>query len=343
MKRKFFAIILLAMTIGFYSCQKEENNPIDNNANKGVKKMTPENEAIYNSIVDFREKLLKKDYKAGESISTEDAILLMEASLNLTYRHSDLVENKMRTIESSVSIDKDFSSYRKIEYSVLYKTYENILRSIRNVYSSVEEPNKKIRVIDLVLNENNTININTALEVVIDLTMGTPQGAIPQGSFDLENYKIEVAVHNRYAPNFMHAIYGIEFDNTVTRSDINDDERDLMRTTYYYNHDFYFVKNYFVNTFNNLALPYIILGHHPDYNFGICYSELEGIDNIKQWVYNNEHYLDKTLVTFELYRSIENFNTSYGWIYQTMINKCYADCVIWACPDINPLDISVDY
>ena len=56
----------------------------------------------------------------------------------------------------------------------------------------------------------------------------------------LENYKIEVAVHNRYAPNFMHAIYGIEFDNTVTRSDINDDERDLMRTTYYYNHDFYF-------------------------------------------------------------------------------------------------------
>jgi len=116
MVNKFLAILFAALLISFYSCQKEEENiPIDNNATKGVKKMTPENEAIYNSIVNFREKLLTKNYVAGESISTEEAILLMEASLNLTYRHSDLVENKMRTIESSVSIDKD----------------ENILRSCR--------------------------------------------------------------------------------------------------------------------------------------------------------------------------------------------------------------------
>ncbi len=344
MKRKIFAIILLAMTISFYSCQKEENNPIDNNANKGVKKMTPENEAIYNSIVDFREKLLKKDYKAGESISTEDAILLMEASLNLTYRHSDLVENKMRTIESSVSVDGDFSN-STIEYSKVYKTYEDILNSVRNVYASIEEENKKVRVIDLALNRDNTITISTAFEIRINLPVD-----VPHGDFITENLKIEVAVHNRHSTVFIHsAIYDVIIDYSTTKSDLTIDDRAAMKWMYTHGNDdveSYFVKNYFVNNYAKVNnAPYFVLGSTNGFGSDF-YSELEGIQNIKTWVFNRENYLGgKTLTAFELgiYENLYDENDTYAWLSQTMENKHYADCVIWACPAIDPLDISVDY
>ncbi len=343
MKRKFFAIILLAMTIGFYSCQKEENNPIDNNANKGVKKMTPENEAIYNSIVDFREKLLKKDYKAGESISTEDAILLMEASLNLTYRHSDLVENKMRTIESSVSVDGDFSN-STIEYSKVYKTYEDVLNSLRNVYASIEERDKKVRVIDLALNRDNTITISTAFEIRINLPVD-----VPHGDFVTENLKIEVAVHNRHSTVFIHsAIYDVIIDNSITKSDLDSEELAHMKWMHTHGNDdveSYYVDNYFVNCYNPINTPYIILGSTNGFGSDF-YSELEGIQNIKTWVFNRENYLGgKTLTAFELdiYVNPDDIHMSHGWISQTMENKHYADFVMWACPAIDPLDITEDY
>ncbi len=299
--------------------------------------MTPENEAIYNSIVDFREKLLTKDYVVGESISTEDAILLMEASLNLTYRHSGLVENKMRTIESLVSVDGDFSNFT-VEYSKVYKTYEDILNSVRNVYASIEERDKKIKVIDLALNRDNTITINTAFEV------RTLPLDVPHGNFEEENLKIEIAVHNRCAPSFMHVIYGIETDFTVSMSNLTQEEKLSIKAIYYSgNYEYYYVKNYFVNTYGYLDGGNIMLGYTNE--FGTYYSELEGIDNVTQWVINRQNYLDKTLIAFELGVNKEyiNENSTYGWAHQTMENKHFADYVLWACPAIYPLNISADY
>ncbi|OQX98104.1 MAG: hypothetical protein B6I24_06420 [Bacteroidetes bacterium 4572_128] len=278
MKRKIFAIILLAVTIGFYSCQKEEeNNPIDNNATKGAKKMTPENEAIYNSIVDFREKLLKKDYKAGESISTEDAILLMEASLNLTYRHTDKLDYKIENFENSINADRSFTNAR-VTYTTIYLTYQDILTNIRQTNANITEVNKKIRVIDLKL-EGNNILINTAFEIKSDF---------PLGSFLTENLEIENAVNNRFAPNFASTIFNVETPEDIYTSELTEEE-------YWYlfdNQDQHFVKDKFVFVYTNKLNSIVKLYEY--------YAEEEGINNILSLVNILEQGTDKTILTINL-------------------------------------------
>ncbi len=225
MKRKIFAIILLAVTIGFYSCQKEEeNNPIDNNATKVAKKMTPENEAIYNSIVDFREKLLKKDYKAGESISTEDAILLMEASLNLTYGVRENIES---IVGESTVLNLNLGR-ENTEYSTIYITYEEILSKIRQIFKDFNGENKQFASVDLEYDESKN-------ELNVDFSISFQEETVNVGSFFSEICQIRILINSElYRPNyyFYYAINGY-----VTQPYVD----------YDYVYDMYLETNYFLN------------------------------------------------------------------------------------------------
>ncbi len=333
MKKNFFAIFL-AMTIGFYSCQKEEENaPIDNNnVNKGVKKMTTEDEAIYNSIVDFREKLLTKDYVVGESISTEKAILLMEASLNLTYRNNNRVEGELLNLESSVSVDRDFNG-GSIEYSKIYITYEDVLNSVRNVYANIEENDKKVRIIDLELNLNNTISINTFFEV------GTTTDA-PAGTFDAMNEDLTAFLIREYFPTT--CMYGDLWDvetDSVPDSDLPLWLMDDLR----YNPDQYLVHGYFVNVY--------VLDEEPYHDFPgdpLLYADTYGgFSNIGNWFQHRDNLNgSKRIIEFELGKIIILDPTTYPnmcWCKQSATALKSAQVLTFVSSATNPIDIIYDY
>ncbi len=293
--------------------------------------MTPENEAIYNSIVDFREKLLKKDYVVGESISTEDAILLMEASLNLTYRHSDRVEGELLNLESSVSVDRDFNG-GSIEYSKIYITYEDVLNSVRNVYANIEENDKKVRIIDLELNLNNTISINTSFEV------GTTTDA-PAGTFDAMNEDLTEFLLRTFFPNKPGDLWDVSTDTTIDGGSIPYPHMSSM----VYNPDQYFVYGYFVNVYVPDTPPYHDFPGDP-----LLYADTYGgFSNIKNWFEYRENLSDRRIIEFKLDKNtiLNPASDNKCWCMQNAkVFKFAGEILTWIAEEpYPPFDITDDY
>ncbi len=211
MKNLFFASLFAVLFIFSYSCQDGENNQIENPQTQGIKKSSPDGEEIYNNIVNFRKKLLTKDYKAGESISTDEAILLMEASLNLTYG----VRKDIESIEGeSAVLNLDFGS-ENTEYSKIYASYEKILEKLREIFSKLEGENKKFVAVDLNYDSNrNEFSIRSAISkstknIISDCEL--PSQEILFKNFIMSNKEITDKITSIYGREDGYFCYAIDY------------------------------------------------------------------------------------------------------------------------------------
>ena len=320
----------LVIIFGFIACQKEENAlPM---VEKGKKSMSAEDEALYNSIVDFRHKLLTQDYTAEENIATSDAILLMEASLNLTYRNIDTYRYATQNFEDNIVADRTFTNIT-VEYSTLYTTYQNILANIRQTNRNITESFKNLRVVDLELDANNNISIKTTFEVEM-------YGA--NNSFDFVNQAIENSINNRFYPTIVVCMYDVESTppNSFMSSMLDASDRSWLRNHLYT--DATGSEDYFVHSYSHIN-PYVFLS--PSYGYF-------GVQNIQHIVNSCEQGSDKTVVTISLTKRtlIDQWESGYNLYGDN--NKCFASqemrigCkayVVWGQLATDPNDIDENW
>ena len=84
MKKYLISILVIAITIGIYSCKKENTNQPTNNNDELMVKSTK----IIALIKQFDEKM-KSTLKTGERIEVDSAVWNMEALQNYTYANPD--------------------------------------------------------------------------------------------------------------------------------------------------------------------------------------------------------------------------------------------------------------
>ncbi len=200
MKNLFFASLFAVLFIFSYSCQDGENNQIENPQTQGIKKSTPDGEEIYNNIVNFRKKLLTQNYEVGESISTDEAILLMEASLNLTYG----VRKDIESIEGeSAVLNLDFGS-ENTEYSKIYTSYEEVLEKLRDIFRNLEGENKKFVAVDLNYDASkNQLSIKSAISKSTDNIISNCD--LPNQEIQFESFVVQ---SNKRITDEITSLYG---------------------------------------------------------------------------------------------------------------------------------------
>jgi len=137
MVNKFLAILFAALLIGFYSCQKEEENK-PSVPDSSATKASSEAKEILEKIINFRAKLLRNNFEKGESLETSEAVILMTSSLNATYAQ----ETKGKNVEEEqFSINVNFGR-EESTYENILNAYQNVLAIIRQHYKDLEGDNK---------------------------------------------------------------------------------------------------------------------------------------------------------------------------------------------------------
>ncbi|KAA3651888.1 MAG: hypothetical protein DWP98_02125 [Bacteroidetes bacterium] len=150
--------MLMALTIGMVSCEKEEiNNPSNINNQKDVtsKKKTViqksgDDDEIYNDILDFADAI------GSENVSEQEAeygLELLEATLNLNLTNDDYLPQEVHFVETEYQVEVSTNgglviTGEEVE-SIYSELYDDIYDEASNFTFDTENDGKFISVIDL--------------------------------------------------------------------------------------------------------------------------------------------------------------------------------------------------
>ncbi len=164
MKNKLFlyAIILIA---GLSSCKKDEIQ----NTTEPLSKEDLNTEAL---ILGFKDKLQNNNFKSGETMSLNDAVWNMEASLNYDYAQADAQHEK--TLHYTDYFYLQLNSSQEAELDEINDVLNQMADQLSVHYHAIGEENKSFIVGDvgLVIVQNN----------IAQLSMGSVFGIDPAGN-----------------------------------------------------------------------------------------------------------------------------------------------------------------
>ena len=167
MKKYLISILVIVITIGIYSCKKENTNqPTNNNDELMVK-----SNKIITLIKQFDEKM-KSTLKTGERIEVDSAVWNMEALQNYTYANPDTAVKDFVTIKTNYLIDID--TYGTVLLSDVQFVYSQMATQLLVDYNSIESDEKVVRFADVALDSivGSTAYLSTTLGFGFNWIMG---------------------------------------------------------------------------------------------------------------------------------------------------------------------------
>ncbi len=307
MVNKFFAILLI-LTIGFYSCQKEEENKISVAGSSDTKASNEAKETL-EKIINFREKLLRNGFERGESLETNEAVILMTSSLNATYAQETAGKN---VEEKKFSINVNFGTQIST-YENILKAYGDVLSLVRQHYEDLEGEEKSFTSVFLNFDTSNGIlEIKSSIatdyyydyydhvELVVDVQMSEIESVINE---------------NEYKPS-VFIYHGEQEVLTFTDSPGTlyvDFFPEYFSTYYLFNHLFFSL--YSVPT-GSTCKKRVTTDGEPEYNFGDFdenyYAEETGIPELYLLI-NEERLSFPWNSTYLFLKTCEN-NAMFGFV-----------------------------
>jgi len=167
MKKYLISILVIVITIGIYSCKKENTNQPTNNNDELMVKSTK----IIALIKQFDEKI-KSTLKTGERIEVDSAVWNMEALQNYTYANPDTAVKDFVTIKTNYLIDID--TYGTVLLSDVQFVYSQMATQLLVDYNSIESDEKVVRYADVALDSivGSTAYLSTTLGFGFNWIMG---------------------------------------------------------------------------------------------------------------------------------------------------------------------------
>jgi hypothetical protein len=166
-------LILSIVSIGFWSCKKDNNN-------EQTKQQDEQKDlAVYKKIKAFDNKLKLKE---GDSttMSLDSAIWYMEASLNVNYGRPDLVYTKMHT--DTIYLPIQYNENGSINFNQISQVYDQILNDYQNAVCNPANPYHY-----LVLSDIEHGVLKSGNQIAIYQTYGVSTGGSGNGSNGVPN------------------------------------------------------------------------------------------------------------------------------------------------------------
>ncbi|MCF8369376.1 MAG: hypothetical protein K9G76_10070 [Bacteroidales bacterium] len=148
MKKIILIISILVATIAIvWSCSKEETN---NQAANKVE-LTPYEMQVNQRIKDFKQKIaLYKEnpgYKSGEVVSAEDALWLLEATINFSHTFPNEYYDEMQSEDLNLVVPKNANG--GVDMDDLTQKYTEMKQAITDVYYNSTYEDKGLVLVDI--------------------------------------------------------------------------------------------------------------------------------------------------------------------------------------------------
>jgi hypothetical protein len=167
MRKSIFIIatLLISGIIIVISCSKEEVQ----STNPEQIAQSDDNQQIINSIKDFKQKIAyyqeNPGYKSGETISTDDALNLLEGTMN--YSHAFSTDYYDEVLKENTTLIVPKTSSGEVDMDVLVQKYNEMKSDITTNYQNSSFENKGLIIVDL------TETSQTSNEITMDVAMFT--------------------------------------------------------------------------------------------------------------------------------------------------------------------------
>ena len=152
-------LVVVAVSVAVVSCKKETQGNLMNNKNESVQTFNPrEIEDMNSYLKGFKQKMQSATKGDDEALSLEDAAWHLTSLANFEFAKGNTLSDNLRfdTLYSSVKVSAD-----KVFLSDLELAYENINKSISDLYNNLILKNKSLHFVN--------VNITDCGNIVISL------------------------------------------------------------------------------------------------------------------------------------------------------------------------------